>query len=683
MAEDVQPIPLEGPGSKTPNQIPTLHGDPTKPPVGGGGQGVKAKGLPGAPLGGGEGGLGGGGLPGLDGTPEMKTPEDLLMDRSKDRLKEDIKDISVQFYSEQDQEVPKDYNVNDIDFDYVIDRLINQKGWHVNRLKELLPSRDEKEIKKFLSNLVNSKTSNGSNEEENNVDLFNNNLGSNDIMTKGADIVMDNGAIKIASTEKSELLNQMSSSIVQLRQARKNFKKAFLVKVGFDALQGMGGENDLDDAGMDMSLGIEAGPEGDSFDISTFSDGLDTGGDLKSLIDKVKEALDNLTSKVEEFGATSDTMTSDDMLKGDALVDKAEDEIDGAEKDLDFADSFDSKPKDKKDKSEKKDDVKDEKKDDEGDKGLEKVASAGEQFNPEERGKKINPSVPDKADAWSQKGGKGESEGGDAMKAATGKEAQLEEIKAKLAEIKRAKEISMNKLAEYPPKDLNKQEQTDVNSQTASQQASEINSDMKGGFQVPDESLGITGEGNKKDPGMDISEPADMKKSASTEFNKVAAAANSLARKVTAETTAKSRVSMELASIQQLKGLLTNPLKEDLVNKFAEYGVNKVDAQAIVHNAFVNSYEDTQKIVIAEAFDTLVSKDDDEFVKVASFTHAYKVASSDEEITEDNATDDIKEASSDQGTVKTAALRGSQVNKDNSQQYTNFWVSSYKESKGL
>ena len=65
-----------------------------------------------------------------------------------------------------------------MDFDYVIDRLINQKGWHVDRLKELLPSRDEKEIKEYFNKVLNRDTSEkvDVNQQENNtLDMFNNN----------------------------------------------------------------------------------------------------------------------------------------------------------------------------------------------------------------------------------------------------------------------------------------------------------------------------------------------------------------------------------------------------------------------------------------------------------------------------------------------------------------------------
>ena len=699
MADDVQAVPLEGPGSKTPAALPAMH-----TPLGGGANATgvnnvgKPKGLPGAPAGGG--GLLGGDIGGGSGgsaagaLPEVKSPEDLLVDRSNNRLSKDLQDVYLQYFQDNDSVAPNkkaagakkaeiNYDINDVDFDYVIDRLINQKGWHVDRLKELLPSRDEKAIKKYFTKVLNSNTSEKvdvDQQENNTLDMFNNNQGSNNLMGKGADLIMDNGSLKAASVNSGVLLDEISYSIGQVRIARKNLKKAFLTKVGFEAFKEIAeGPDAISEFSLDPDKDgdIDLNPDKSlDVDVEAFGKGLGSGDkDLKGLISSVEEALKNLTEKVEEFGLTSDSLGSDDMLKGDSLVGKAKDEIDGADSDLAVIDSFDEKSKDKKEKNEKK----------EGNPFAKKEESEVNESKTEDKFASIPTgskavTIPE-GGGWEQTGGKEIGSSEEAMKVTVGKESYLKDIKEKLAQLKAVRESAMNKEAAYPFNDLNKQEQSGINEDTAKAQSSEINKDMNGGFQVPDESLGVTGEGGKKDPGMPVSEPADMKKASVDDFNKVASAANSLARKAVAQAVAKTRVAMEVSAIQQLKGLLVNPLKEELVSRFADYGVDKVAAQAIVHNAFVTAYEDSQKIVIAEAFDVLANKEDNEFVKVASFTKDFKGASDEGKDSKDTKEDKEKEASVEAKTVKTASLRGSQVNNDNSQVYTGFWRSAYEESK--
>jgi hypothetical protein len=701
MPEDVSAVPLDGPGSRTPSALPAMH-----TPVGEGAKSTgvnnvgKPKGLPGAPaLGDGAAGAPAGGLPGAAPAPEVKTPEDLLIDRSNDRLSKDLQDVYLQFFQDNDDVAPGKkssslktsnitYDIKNVDFDYVIDRLINQKGWHVDRLKELLPSRDEKAIKEYFNKVLNSNTSEKvdvDQQENNTLDMFNNNQGSNNLMGKNADLIVDNGSLKTASANSGALLDEISYSIGQVRIARKNLKKAYLVKVGFEAMKDE--FSGMADMPMDPEMGgdIDGGMPGADIDVDAFGEGLGGGDkDLKGLISAVEDALSNLTAKVEEFGLTSDSLGSDDMLKGDSLMDKASEEIDGADSDLAAIDTFDNKSKEKKDKPEKKEGNPFAKKEE----GAETESKSEDKFASIPTGGKAV-SMPEGA-GWEQKGGKSEGSSEEAMKVTTGeKSAYLKEIKEKLAQLKQVRETSMNKEAAYPYNDLNKQEGSGIMEDTAKSQASEINSDMSGGF-IPDtESLAPQGITEKvKDPGMEVSKDANIQKSAAVDdFNKVTAAANSLARKAVAQAVAKTRVAMEVSAIQQLKGLLVNPLKEELVARFAEYGVEKVAAQALVHNAFVSAYEDSQKIVIAEAFDVLANKDDNEFVKVASFTKDFKGASADGDADDVKADEGIlddkeKEASAEAKTVKTASLRGSQVNNDNSQVYTGFWRSAYEESKG-
>lgn len=667
MPEDVAAIPLEGPGSRTPSALPSLH---TAVGEGAKSTGVnnvgKPKGLPGAPT------LEEGGAGGLGGTasPEIQTPEDLLLDRSKDRLIKDLEDIYIVLNENDNLETStKHYDFNKVEFSTVVDKLINQKGWHVDRLKELLPSRDEKIIKEQFNTWLNS--SNADNvdvdqQENNTLNMFNNKKGSNNLMKTVTDLIIDNGAIKLAGAKSgAERLAAIDASVRKVRAARKNLKKAFLANVGRYALAGGFGDEGV-------SIDEETPSLSQPFDDFDDFDDLGAEGDLESKIDSLKTMVEDLSDQIRSL---SDSPLEDISLKDeDASIAPAKDEIKGATKDLDIIDNFDIDAKDKKDKNsfDKKDSA--EGKDDLDTKKEASVPTGGKAVT-----------MPAEA---KHKGGKPSTDSSKAMDVTTGKsteskEAYLADIKEKLAKLKAIREKS----AFYPDTDVNKQEVDGIMEDTAKSQASEINSDMSGGFAPDTDSLSPQGIVEKvKDPGMEVSKDANIQKAASVDdFNKVTAAANSLSRKAVAQAVAKTRIAMEVSSIQQLKGLLVNPLKSELVARFAEYGVDQSAAQAIVHNAFVTAYEDSQKIVIAEAFDVLANKEDNEFVKVAAFTKDFKGALSEEDNTSSTDDESIlanKEASAEAKTVKTASLRGSQVNIDNSQVYTGFWRAAYKEGKG-
>jgi hypothetical protein len=127
----------------------------------------------------------------------------------------------------------------------------------------------------------------------------------------------------------------------------------------------------------------------------------------------------------------------------------------------------------------------------------------------------------------------------------------------------------------------------------------------------------------------------------------------------------KSRVSVELASQQQLKGLIPNPLKEALVKGFEEYGVDKKDAMAIVHNAYIEAYEESQKNIIKEAFDVFITKGIEEFSKIAKFVKEYEYKFASDEESEE-------ESSNEAGEEKTAALRGTPTSEEKAD-FTGYW----------
>ena len=83
---------------------------------------------------------------------------------------------------------------------------------------------------------------------------------------------------------------------------------------------------------------------------------------------------------------------------------------------------------------------------------------------------------------------------------------------------------------------------------------------------------------------------------------------------------AKSKLAMELASQQQFKGLLPNPLKEAMVKNMVGAGIEKTAAEAIAHNSMIDGYQASYEVVSKEAFANFVNKDYKDFVKTAEFT---------------------------------------------------------------
>lgn len=675
MPSDIEFTPESGPGSRTPQQMDSIHTPK------GGTPDIKPHGEPGRPEGTSKNPPLGGGSSAPN--PEVVDPEEPLKDiiesRAEKRLATDLQDIYIDFYTEIDEERPGypnavKYDLKELDFDYVIDRLINYKGWSLSNIKERIPSREEKVITEYFNKLANSSTSSKNDVNQETNSLLN--IGSNE-MSKQSDLILEDGAIKKASTKNaSAFLDQLALSISQVRQARKQVKRSFLTKVGMDALKDFEPEMEDASAGMDDALSMDT-PSETPFGFSGFTESFDEDKNLKSVIDELKTGLETLTSLVEEYSMTSDDLSTDDMLKGDQLVEKAEKEIGGAESELDTIEKIDSKPK--KDKSEKKD------KESKGNDSSEKADEDAESKDVKEASLKDYKPEKGKAvarkDAPAQKDAKGQAEGGDPMSATVGKKASIDEIKEKLARLKEIKGLgnaSQKEAQLYGEggfKDVGNTGAlvSPTNEETASAQISEINSDMNGGF-VKDADETISPKAivdEVKNPGMDVSKY----------YNKAAAQNNTLIRKAAVQAVSKARIAMELAGQQQLKGLLSNPLKDALVNKFAELGIDKKACSAIVHNAFIDNFEESQRVVIAEAFDVLANKDDSEFVKIASFTSDYK--EDEDSNTDESGDNEIKEASPNQeeGSVKTASLRGSQVNNDNSQQYTQFWRAAYEEGR--
>ena len=150
-----------------------------------------------------------------------------------------------------------------------------------------------------------------------------------------------------------------------------------------------------------------------------------------------------------------------------------------------------------------------------------------------------------------------------------------------------------------PFKDLNKQVPTKVNEQVAKAQPKEIASDLAGMPKEKNEGLlGI----NREKGNFTAKEVDKIKKSY---FDRGVG---------------KSRLAMELACRQQLKGLLSNPLKKAFVDQAVTAGIDAEKASAIAHNAMIDGYQAAMEIVANEAFGNFVKKSSADFVKVSAAT---------------------------------------------------------------
>jgi hypothetical protein len=280
-----------------------------------------------------------------------------------------------------------------------------------------------------------------------------------------------------------------------------------------------------------------------------------------------------------------------------------------------------------------------------------------------------------KDDDKTKKADDGSEEGSEASEEGVGDEKKEEEEADKSASISAQSIVSvikerlaMTKEAQlYPFKDLNKQKVDNINATTAKQQASTINSEISGG-KHPE------GERAQSIAPKSISETARTpEKGKCSEKGKVSVEVAERIRQSTVQNEiSKARLAVELASQQQLKGLIPNPLKEAFVANMVNSGINKEAAEDIAHNSFVDGYEQSQKEVMKEAFDTFMGKDVNDFIKVAKYTKEFKVKEGSQESSETvTASQEVTREKT--ASVKETPLRGTQASKDRREDYRNYW----------
>ncbi len=213
---------------------------------------------------------------------------------------------------------------------------------------------------------------------------------------------------------------------------------------------------------------------------------------------------------------------------------------------------------------------------------------------------------------------------------------------------------------------------------TAKQQASTANSEIKGQPATDKDNPNINLDIAQKDlPYKKLGESTPENKVTMPDPHiKMSVEDAERVRKESVENnTAKAKLSVELAARQQLKGLIANPLKIAMVKNMTEAGIPEEAAQDIAHNAFVDGFEEGQKVVMKEAFDTFMEKPYDDFVKVADFTDKYITKEGTEPVEAD-----VRVKSSGE---EDAPLRGAKVANDKGVDYKGYWQDVQRDRRGF
>lgn len=581
--------PPAGPGSKT-DPDPLLG---VQNPIGAGPKTMPA-GLPGAPA-------GPGGPPGAVPTPtpqEVQNEQKLLL-RSIPAVVDDIQDI-ISKKKEKEEEIIVGDVLHELD----------GIGWPVGRLKEIVNYSGQK-AKEFFEEVIKTIQLDGvpkaiadirnklqdgfletnstlappqaapveglplpQSSKKSQTDVYpNNDLKRGILMSKKFRI--NNGTLEEASAQSSDVLMRLTQAMRKVRSSVKEYEEVKIRTAGKLALRKMAEEEEKEENEENDSKGMDLGMEAP----------VDEAAD-EALVD-IEDAQKKLDEAVKTLGGeisgAEDSLISEDM-PGDLALD-IEGGVESAKNLLASAKDVIKQAKTaefpfmkkKDDKKEKKDDKKDEKKEKKEEKKEKK--EDGEKTASEE-----DVTLSD----------------------------LLKKVRARIEVLKREKEATveenedMSKEAQlYPFKNLagGAEKVTDPGFKMVGPEGSKDSKESISPASA-DKTLPVKNEG-KNISGKDV-----KMKGASLEVENAFS---------------KARLAVELASQQQLKGLIENPLKTALVKEMTEIGISKKAAEVIVHNAFVEAYEPAQKIVMKEAFETFIDKDINEFIKIAKFTKDYAV----------------------------------------------------------
>jgi len=390
---------------------------------------------------------------------------------------------------------------------------------------------------------------------------------------------------------------------------------------------GLGAEKDDMGGAMppapDMGMKDE-GPEGEG-DLGKIEEGIEKIEDqLEEILDKMDEGVSSLKEDKEkgEDILGKEEGPEEDLEKLEAKINDAKIVLAEAKKekgDKGFGFPFFGKGKGKEDKKEDKDDKdgkkdkKDEKKDDKKDK----------------------------------------KEGSDV-------EGLLGKIRSRIEELRSEKEANLypfkKEVKPIPPVD-------NINAETAKKQISTTDSEIKGQPAKDKEQENM----NHGDLGQ--ADLAYKTKGKNVSGKKVSIETAEKVRKHSVQNASdKAKLSVELAARQQLKGLISDPLKEALVKNLTEAGVEAETADAIIHNAYVDAYEESHKILIKEAFEIFMNKEFDEFVKIAKFVDSYEVKTASTPVKEED-TENFKEKEAS----TSAPLRGFSSESHKGEVFKGYW----------
>lgn len=662
--------PSSGAGSKTPPD-PSKLGPPTA--VGDGGKTPKpmgAGGAPGAPAG--MGGAGGAKVP----AAPQQSPEEQLNKESITSLKRDI------------DKIVKLDNVQNIDI--LIDSLL-EEGWQPDRLKDLIEYRNVEDIQDLFQDVLSGNAEKEIQEEsevnqlpgttsikpagsppDNNLEKkpdndimgvnpikANSNLNTKRSVIMSKKLQFNDGALEVVeASNANEVIEGISSSRRRISSLFDEYSEARIRKAGLEAL-----EKENTEGGLSNELG-------GGFDLPLDIPGKGPEDNLDGIVSKLKDAIQELVGWLDKG---KDLKKDEKMPKKD--FDDLEDEMGKGEKTL--GDLKDKEPFAKKDKEEIED------KNEENDEkkppiAADKNATTKEAEAGEKKSGKGSQEAMDVA--MGKKGPKGDKKMKEEKKASEeiNEETENSESSEECAEDKEVtasdlltriqKRLSeINKEAQlYPFKDLNKQNADNINAQTAIDQANTINSEIK------------------SQPAKDKLDarihPDGLNTNLKAQKGKVSVEVAERIRQHSIQNAVdKAKLSVELASQQQLKGLIENPLRKSIVAAFVEYGVDAQAAEDITYNAFIDSYEDSQKLVMKEAFETFMREDIEGFIKIAEFVKDYKDT---KESSHTPVQENIKSASNGSNTqdsrektasVQGSPLRGTQVSKDRKEDYRRYW----------
>lgn len=520
------------------------------------------------------------------------------------------------------------------------DYLADSAGWDSSkdedRINELMNKFDIKDSDEFFQKVISGELENKQ-EESNTPNVLPGVNPTQKPILKGSSmgkkVFLKDGVLVEASADVdvTPVLDGLSLAIRKVEAGVKSVANAKLVRFAADALEGAG-----DDKG-------DLGGLGELKDLAAPKKGGDPVADAIKSLKKAVEDLEGAMEGADKFKADKgDDLGFDDSKKLDEGLDMGKGALDKADKAMGADLPMMSK-------------------------GIEaSVKSAGEfpfkkKDEEEKEGKEHEKSESKKEEKEEHKGDKSEK----AMDVAMGKEGckvSAAEFMAKLAEklASITDEDGMIKEAQlYPFKDLNKTNVDDINKENAKSQSTEINSEIKGQPAKDKDNARIAPK-----------EIADKEIKPSYESGATKKVDVKTAEKIRQHSVqnavAKAKLAVELASQQQLKGLLDNPMHTAMVSNMVDAGITKEAAEAIAYNSFIDGFESSQKVIMKEAFDTFMNHPLDEFVKVAKYTQDYtmKEASVSEEVIAKTAS-----------VTATPALRSPATDTDKKAVYRDYWTS--------